>query len=66
MQQNKLTVYAVWTLEDCDNISLHLNKDEAEKEYESYGEFARWEEKSFEVKTTVLITHIPLEEDDDD
>jgi hypothetical protein len=60
MEMDQVTVYVVWTLEDCDNVSIHLNKEDAEEEYESLGEFARWEAKAFSVNLAG-----EWEEDDD-
>lgn len=42
-----ITVYAVWTLEDQDNVDLFLDRDEANELYEEYEEYGRWEEQEF-------------------
>lgn len=44
------TVYVVWSLEDSDNVSIYLDEAEAEKEYESHGEFGCWEQKDFTIE----------------
>lgn len=49
-EKKKITVYAVWTLEDADFVDMFLNKDEAEALYEEYGEFGCFAEKEFEIE----------------
>jgi len=42
-----ITVYVVWTMEDSDSVDIYLDQNEANKQFEDYGEFGCWEEKSF-------------------
>lgn len=46
----EITVYVVWTLEDQDFVHIFVNdKAAAEYQYNEYGEFGCWEEKTVTV-----------------
>ena len=43
----EITIYVVWTLEDQDHVDIFISEEEANAQYEAYGEFGCWEEKTF-------------------
>lgn len=51
----KLRIYTVWTCEDSDFVELFTDKTEAEKTFEEYGEFGRWQEDAID------ITNCPIQ-----